>query len=235
MNIDSQGNPDDPSLVLWDVLNDKLEKDQELKGLPGSFTRLCLTEDGRWAAMDLQVSVDQQVPVVWDVSKWVEAGRLRGSLVSMNPDGSEIITADHGSFLQWERKDLSAASNRVPIEPEPWLTSGFYGSADGRYIFYSDNAENRSHLFDLKAGKPVHSFSGYPGGKTTVAFSADGRRVLVGGADRRLRLWDCRTGMKLCEFTGHAETITSVALSPGGRRALSGSVDRTVRLWRLPP
>src|SRR5581483_8379988 len=56
-----------------------------------------------------------------------------------------------------------------------------------------------------------------------LAFSADGKRALSGGADFSVRLWDLETGKEIKRFDGHEADVTSVAFSPDGKFALSGS------------
>ncbi|MFD8079077.1 WD40 repeat domain-containing serine/threonine protein kinase [Streptomyces sp. NPDC059718] len=68
-----------------------------------------------------------------------------------------------------------------------------------------------------------------------AGFTADGRRVLVGGDgnDRRLRLWDLETGTCLRTLVGHTGMPRAVWLGPGDRIAATGASDGTVRLWDL--
>ncbi len=68
-------------------------------------------------------------------------------------------------------------------------------------------------------------------GKTSVAFSPDGRRVLTGSYDGTAIIWAVDTGRVLKRFEGHADAITSVAFAPDGRQILTGSFDRTAILW----
>jgi WD40 repeat protein len=64
-----------------------------------------------------------------------------------------------------------------------------------------------------------------------LAFSTDGKRALIAGADRSVRLWDVEAERDLRRFIGHTASVWSVAFSPDGSQALSGGADTTVRLW----
>ncbi len=65
----------------------------------------------------------------------------------------------------------------------------------------------------------------------SVAFSADGKRIVSGSMDKTLRLWDSETGQQRRSLKGHLHFVTSVDFSPNGQRIVSGSYDRTLRVW----
>jgi WD40 repeat protein/uncharacterized caspase-like protein len=69
------------------------------------------------------------------------------------------------------------------------------------------------------------------GGINAVAFSPDGRSVVVAPADNTAGLWDVKTGLLIRLFVGHTNVITSVAFSPDGLTLVTGSFDQTARLW----
>jgi hypothetical protein len=72
---------------------------------------------------------------------------------------------------------------------------------------------------------------GHEGGVSSVAFSADGGRIVSGSYDNSVRLWDAASGAELACLSGHEETVTSVAFSADGGRIVSGSWDKSVRVW----
>jgi WD40 repeat protein len=65
----------------------------------------------------------------------------------------------------------------------------------------------------------------------SVAFSPDGRSLLVGSSGNGVELLDFASGSKAKAFTGHSAAVNSVAFLPDGVRFLSGSDDCTIRLW----
>jgi WD40 repeat protein len=66
---------------------------------------------------------------------------------------------------------------------------------------------------------------------SSVAFSPNGKYVLLGGYDNIATLWEVDSGRELRSLEGHSDSITSVAFSPDGKRVLTGSWDGTARLW----
>jgi WD40 repeat protein len=71
----------------------------------------------------------------------------------------------------------------------------------------------------------------HPGEITSLAFSADNRRVVTGGRDRLARVWNGRTGRRELELAGHAGQILDVAISELGTEVATASTDGTARIW----
>ena len=71
---------------------------------------------------------------------------------------------------------------------------------------------------------------GHTDAVNSVAFSADGTRIVSGSADRTARVWDAGTGALLLELR-HDDPLSRVAFSPDGGRILTASSAGTVRAW----
>ncbi len=119
------------------------------------------------------------------------------------------------------------------------------GSPDGRFALVGCRSTSEARLIDLEEGTCRCRFAGHghwftlfrrlP--VTSVAFSADGERVLTGSLDQTARVWDVESGKETACFHGHRgrwgrHGVTGVAFLPDGERALSAGEDGTVRLWR---
>lgn len=93
-------------------------------------------------------------------------------------------------------------------------------------------AQVREALTDVRLDEPmtveVHGKHGQ-----TVAFTADGTRLLSGGQDARIAILDPRTGMVTGALTGHTKVVNAIAVDTRGSRVVSVSSDRTVRIWDL--
>jgi WD40 repeat protein len=75
--------------------------------------------------------------------------------------------------------------------------------------------------------------SGHTGPVSSVAFNADGRLLVSGGADQIVKVWDLQSRQEEHSFRGHKNWISSVAFSGNGAYVVSASVDKTVKLWEL--
>src|SRR5262249_3893592 len=65
----------------------------------------------------------------------------------------------------------------------------------------------------------------------SVNFSADGNRLVVGGADNRARVYGANG--QLVQFFGHEGPVLAVAYHGDGKRIVSASADKSARTWNL--
>ena len=64
-----------------------------------------------------------------------------------------------------------------------------------------------------------------------LAFSPEGKRLLVGPQDEVPRIYDVESGDWTCSGQYRLGWLRRVHWSPDGRRLVSGSEDRTIRIW----
>ena len=77
------------------------------------------------------------------------------------------------------------------------------------------------------------AINAHAGSVTTVAFNADGARLVTGGDDGTARVWDATSGRELVVIIGLSTPVMSVSFSANGARIVTGYVDGTVRQWEL--
>src|SRR5262249_3893507 len=90
---------------------------------------------------------------------------------------------------------------------------------------------------------PLWARQGKDGFVNKVAFTPDGKQILVSGTDGTLRLWDARAGKEVRRYlipvARKGSPVLAMALSPDGRRVTSvsetGAGLRTVIAWDVAP
>jgi len=65
----------------------------------------------------------------------------------------------------------------------------------------------------------------------SVAFSADGQKLLTASEDRSVRLWDLNTGDSVKTMQGHNQAVQCAAFSPDGALVATASDDVVARIW----
>lgn len=204
---------------------------QEVRLRAGSY-RLKATRDGR------PVKLDRDLVAISRGDRQVVKVRLEGPAPAAAP----------------------AAPDRPPVAAQPPLAPGevrrfvghdgiIYGiaiSPDGRQAL-TGGQDGTVRLWNLESGEEVHRFDARPPGAsapagaagerpwsvTSVAFSRDGGKALIGTYSGPARLWDVKTWQEKKRFGGHAAGLWSVAFSADGRYALTAGGDRLVCLWDL--
>jgi WD40 repeat protein/DNA-binding SARP family transcriptional activator len=76
---------------------------------------------------------------------------------------------------------------------------------------------------------------GHTGEVGSLSFSADGRRLVSGGADGTARVWDVRTHREIgAPLDAHTGAVNAVALSRDSRTVITGGRDQLLRVWDVP-
>jgi WD40 repeat protein len=232
------------------ILNLETREVKELGAHPDELTALAASADGKRV---VTVSHDRGrrecVLKVWDTETGTELRQIDRLPAPMD---SLVVSRDG-------RRALGAVRNEKPVvvlwdlekgrqvraidfaalvgEPRARLPYVMTLSPDGARGALSVGV-TAVVLVDLEAGRLIHRLEPGPAGVCSVAFSPDGRCVLIGAgvAERALcSLWDVASGRPIFYLDGHNRRVVSLAFSPDGRRALSSSDDATVRLWNFGP
>jgi WD40 repeat protein len=78
---------------------------------------------------------------------------------------------------------------------------------------------------------PDRTLSGHSSWVTSIAFSADGQRLVSGSWDRRVKFWDVSSGYEVSTVDDGAKRIEALAFSRDGRWAAGENSDNDVTLW----
>jgi predicted Zn finger-like uncharacterized protein len=87
-------------------------------------------------------------------------------------------------------------------------------------------------VWDLGKGKCLQKLEEISGGISALAFTPDGKYVLLGNGDGTLILWDPLNEKFIQKFEGHKNSCAHpLAISSDGKYAISGG--RSLKLWNL--
>ncbi|MCA9267463.1 MAG: hypothetical protein KDA41_03285, partial [Planctomycetales bacterium] len=80
----------------------------------------------------------------------------------------------------------------------------------------------------------LRSWSAHEGGASSVSFTADGTKLVSGGADKMVRAWNMADAAPLAVLSGAADAITDVAVSKDATLVAAASADKSAHVWKLP-
>ena len=102
-----------------------------------------------------------------------------------------------------------------------------------RYYFASGDLSGNIYLWETNPLRKTRLFSGHESTVWSIAFSADGKRMLSCSHDRSVRLWDVENERLLTILYGHTSWVTAVNFLQQEKFAVSAGGDKTIRIWDL--
>jgi WD40 repeat protein/DNA-binding SARP family transcriptional activator len=139
-------------------------------------------------------------------------------VVSADTDGVTKITDLSGEQIAVLREEPNNAVVALALSPDAQLLAT---------VTVSRRLIVRLRVWDVASREIVHTMEHLA---ETVAFTADGSRLVIAGADGA-RVWDVRTWERTAAFDGHAGRVSVAAVAPDGATVATAGTDRTVRLW----
>ncbi|MBD3383721.1 hypothetical protein GF407_02240 [candidate division KSB1 bacterium] len=221
----------DKTLRLWNLKTGELLT--ILSGHEAGLTAVCMTADG-CRAVSAGGEGDGTL-CIWNLHsgeclrcREVDEGWING--MAITPDGFWIVTVSNDDTLRlWHMgtglcvdcKQGYSTVNRRDVDI----------TVDGRRIALPD-LDRSIQMMNRQTLKPERYFKSQPATINSLRMTADGRRMICGGADGVLRLLNTESGyghIRIC----HLFSVESLALYPDGSHMLSASSDNCLMNWNL--
>jgi WD40 repeat protein len=231
--------------TLWDMATGERLVSLEH---PTAVELVALSPDDRTA-----VTVSQSAAQIWNAAtghalfRVIAANPHQIRLAVYGPSGRILaVGGDDGEDNQtgWVQLwDIAASKALGSVLPQDGKVVTIAFSPDGKTIAAGSEPDHtgkgggHARAWDIDSGKPVSPplFHQLSGGKRpgvyALAFSSDGKELLVGNGDGTVALWDWRTGKLQIGPLRHRSRVTFVAFSPDGKSILTGSDDHTAKIW----
>jgi WD40 repeat protein len=215
-------------VALWDA-RELTRAGAPLLDTDGEVKSLAFSPDGR----TLAAVADTQL-TLWNVRS---RSRLHGPLyagspanvlaVGFSPDGETLATASSDLGLRlWN--PATGAMLALGFGPS---ASDVAFSADGAMIASVRPGQGGAEVWDAATHKSIATFDGAPGNQdASVALSADGHLLAVGGFGRAVRLWNVRTRNLVQELDAGGGAFT-LEFSRDGRTLAISSYEPAASLW----
>ena len=223
----------DRTIRIWDTQTGR--ELQCLRGFEGPVDGVAVSPDGRTIASGEGWTADNGslncAVRLWDTETGRQSHCLRGHTntvdsVAFSPDGRRLASGSSDTTVRiWDGQTGQPLAALGPHERGvgcvAWSPdSRWIASVGGAALSLWDAGDGR-RLYARKTPDSVHS----------VAFSPDGRLLVLAYDYRVVAIWDAQAGEELRRLRGHADYVLSAVFSPDGRRIASGSYDQTVRIW----
>jgi WD40 repeat protein len=201
-------------------------------GIETFVNGVALSPDGLFAA----TNSSDNIITLWDVPSGEKLYDLTafqqqslGMATAFSPNGRYLATSDFaGNVVLWDYRQNTVIYSwkhdsyvwHVQFNP----TSTILASAGG---------DGFLKLYNIRTGAQIRSLNYRTSPLRGLAFSPDGRQILVGSEEGDIILWNTDTGERLLVLSGHDNIINDVAFSPDSNRAVSLDSNGTMIIWDL--
>lgn len=157
------------------------------------------------------------------------------SSLTLSQDGRLLVSAHvDGAVRVWARFGQNQLSLRrvIGVEPAPGPAIAFHPS---RKQIAIGGLDRLIHIVAAYDGEEIAQLVGHQDMVLSLAYSADGERLVSGSKDQTTRVWDLATRKELLSLRGH-RPILSVGISPDPKRpwVLAANDDGAATIWSIP-
>jgi WD40 repeat protein/serine/threonine protein kinase len=221
----------DDGAFVYDIGSDKVVR--RLSGHTGGVRSAAFSPDGTLIATG---SLDRTVKL-WKTEDGALASTLEGfrdqvTAVDFSPDSKRLAAASYdGAIRIWQTADAETTAPQLITMDGERIEDVCFARDDASLAFATQSGS--AYVLELNAGNPEPELF-QRGGAASVAFSPDGKSIVVGQSDGNLQLWnrgrlDQRNGRRI---KVHTQWVGSVSFIDE-RRILSASRDGSVRITNV--
>lgn len=161
------------------------------------------------------------------VTRIFEAHRAGSVIVVVSSNGTNVLSGGADGMVKlWHRQGSTPLAE---FKGHSSAITALALSLDGKMAVSASGGQH-VRLWDTSAGDLLKTLRTGES-VTALAFSPDGKRVLIGTIEGKIQLQDIESNKPIAHFVGHQDTITSMQFSPDGNTVITGSDDDTAILW----
>lgn len=153
--------------------------------------------------------------------------------MSAKPQSSETESSPASAPLR------QPTTSPQPVEELQWQCTTTFAEAtdimalnqNGKLL--ATSGDGFIHLWNLRTGKRVCTFSHPTVPVAALAFSADSQLLASGSGDGKIHLWDLKSGTLLRTVSKHQDAVVFVTIGSDRNTCVSGSLDGSIQRWKL--
>jgi WD40 repeat protein/serine/threonine protein kinase/tetratricopeptide (TPR) repeat protein len=231
---------EDEVVKIWDVQSHS--EVMTLRHHADYISRVSFSPDGKLIASG---SYDGTVKL-WDAITGQEQKALRGPdtwlyATAFSPDGRYVAAAATDDTIRiW---DVAAGAESMVLRGDEFAVMAISFSPDGTRLA-SGSFDGTVRLWNTNTGDELRAWRGHTGTVnltvsavtsipfvvTSIAFAADGRRLVAGYQDGTMKVLDAGAGTEIATLGGHSAAVRSVVWRRDDQIVSAGD-DGAIKIW----